>query len=510
MRKLANFLTKSFLSAVLLIATGESVLAAETGSAPVSGIENLLRGTKYEQLLAEQKGKPIAIPDKGFLPNLGNWANNDSLGWGLDIQALGNVLFAVWFTYNLDGTPTWYIIVGELTAKGGGMSMTGNVESFKWDPFGTPGDQATVTIVGTMTIEFTDASNANASWTLDGTDNAAPISFIRFAPPPTPANLTGHYFDEIRPGWGFTLLTQGDVTVMTMYWYKNGQPVWGQGVATSPGTSLTLTLLYFTGVGLCPSCLDDNKGISADPPTTEPLANMLIAWGLDDPPVVGVGGTAVAGANKGGPLGADPFSDIVFPVTTEAITSAVDFDPEYTEFIDFINGISGSKGPKCLGFQYDTGAFGGDLSGTMRTAYFLLVPDDDFFPVFTEVSCTSPFLFNQDFETFVPSGLMLAFTGEEGAHAKWSAKFFFEDEAKGEADPNSEEEGLLFVYGLLNLGAFPDKGPEIDARWYGVTSFLQIEVESGKFYIPLDVAQPPTIEQAMENPNDSFMQFIYP
>ena len=41
-------------------------------SADVSDVENLLRGTKYEQLLAERENMPRALGEKGFLPKLGN------------------------------------------------------------------------------------------------------------------------------------------------------------------------------------------------------------------------------------------------------------------------------------------------------------------------------------------------------------------------------------------------------------------------------------------------------
>jgi len=397
MRRHVTFLFYSFLVGIFLVAAGGSVFAAEPGSTPSSGIENLLRGTKYEQLLIENRGKPSTVADKGgFVPNFGNYFDATNVGWGLDIQGAGDLIFAVWFTYLADGSPYWYIIVGELEAKGGGMSMTGDINSFKWDAGGAPNSQATATNRGTMTIDWKDASDADVTWTLDGDDGSASVSFAVFASGPAIANVTGHYFDFTASGWGYTLLTQGSVTVLTMYWYKDGQPVWAQGVSTTLGFSQIFALVFFDGPGLCPSCLD--KGVTKGGATSTPLEDVRVDWVAEDPPIAGIVWTE--NIFKGGPLGPEPFGDIALRfglVTTQAFTSAFtdNFDPAYHWLSDKAKGP-----PACFPFQYDSGIiqpFPPAVTGNLQTAYIGLdkvdgltpVPDG-LLPVYSDSNCNNP------------------------------------------------------------------------------------------------------------------------
>lgn len=492
--------------AIVFSVVGAPALAKEADNAP-PGFLSLLQGTKYQTFLAEHRNTTRTLGEKGILPNLGNYFDPGSEGWGLDIQAVGGVIFVVWFTYNLDGTPTWYIIVGTPTAGDKGMSVAGNIESFKWDPFGTPGDQATATIVGTMTIAWSDESNAEVSWTLDGEAGSASIQHIRFAPPPTLANMTGHYFDANRPGWGFTLLTQGEFTVMTVYWYKDGQPVWAQGVITRPALSGFADLLYFTGPGLCPSCLD--KGEVKGLPATEPLANLAFGWILDDPPLVGV--TPTIFGPEDGPLGTEPFSEIFFPTVTEAITSVAgdNFDPEYTEFINAILGIGaigGEKGPLCLAFEYDEGLFGGNQVGTLLPAYFKLDPEEGSFPMYLDASCTQPYEFVEfGGSDTAPSRLRMAWTDEDGVAYKWFA--WFPNETKGDGDGKEE----AFQGGFSVQAPGQDKGDVFNIRWYGYSRFLLIRSGGQQAWVPVDGRLLESLAQAEQDPTLLlFTRFVYP
>jgi len=504
MRKHTRLLIGLLISTSFVAAACSSALAGQSGTSSVAGVDSLLRGTQYEQLLTERGNMPRALGEKGFVPKLGNYFDPGSEGWGLDIQAVSGVIFAVWFTYNLDGTPTWYIIVATPTASDKGVSVAGNIESFKWDPFGTPGDQATATVVGTMAIAWSDESNADVSWTLDGDAGSASVQHIRFAPPPTLADMTGHYFDPNRPGWGFTMLTQGEFTVMTVYWYKNGQPVWAQGVVTRPGLGGFADLLYFTGPGLCPSCLD--KGETKGVPGTEPLANLSFGWILDDPPLIGL--TPTIFGPEDGPLGTDPFSDIFFPTVTEAITSAAgdNFDPEYTEFISAILGISGEKGPLCLAFEYDKGLFDGNQVGPLVPAYFKLEPEEGSFPMYLDASCTQPFQFVEfGGPDTAPSRLMMAWTDEDGVAYKWFA--WFPNEAKGDGDGKEE----AFQGGFSVQAPGQNKGDVFNIRWHGFRRFLLTQSGGQQGLVPVQGRLPESLAQVEKDSTYLlFTRFIYP
>ena len=96
------------------------------------------------------------------------WATFAEDGWGMNIAQQGRVLFPVWYTYDAAGKPTFF------TAQGGswnGTVWSGTVyahTSAAW--LGVPynGSQFTATKVGTISLEFNDASNATMTYTVNG------------------------------------------------------------------------------------------------------------------------------------------------------------------------------------------------------------------------------------------------------------------------------------------------------------------------------------------------------
>ena len=96
------------------------------------------------------------------------WATFAEDGWGINIAQQGRVLFPVWYTYNAAGKATFF------TAQGGswnGTVWSGTVythASSAW--LGVPYSPSlfTSTVVGSMSIDFTDASNATMTYTVNG------------------------------------------------------------------------------------------------------------------------------------------------------------------------------------------------------------------------------------------------------------------------------------------------------------------------------------------------------
>jgi len=96
------------------------------------------------------------------------WATFTEDGWGMNIAQQGRLLFPVWYTYDATGKATFF------TAQGGtwnGTVWTGTVyahTSAAW--LGVPynGSQFTATIVGSIVLDFTDASNAVMTYTVNG------------------------------------------------------------------------------------------------------------------------------------------------------------------------------------------------------------------------------------------------------------------------------------------------------------------------------------------------------
>ncbi len=96
------------------------------------------------------------------------WATFAEDGWGMNIAQQGRVLFPVWYTYDASGKATFF------TAQRGSWSGTvwyGIIyahSSSAW--LGVPYNPApfTATQVGTMTLDFSDASNATMTYTVNG------------------------------------------------------------------------------------------------------------------------------------------------------------------------------------------------------------------------------------------------------------------------------------------------------------------------------------------------------
>lgn len=197
-------------------------------------------------------GQPVMA---GFDPAIGNYVNVDRLGTGLDVQRAGNTIFVLWFTYVGNGDPRWYLAVGELD----GMNWSGDIFLFLWD-----GTSASGTVIGEMSLTWADEERADFAWTLVNDSGAWPVEFLRFAEGPTRVDHTGHYFSKGQSGWGASLLTQGTVTALFLYFYNaTGQPIWLLGTSGNTSFSQTFTLELFNGQGLCPICGGDDKSFTS-------------------------------------------------------------------------------------------------------------------------------------------------------------------------------------------------------------------------------------------------------
>jgi hypothetical protein len=87
-------------------------------------------------------------------------------GWGLNIAHQANTIFATWFTYNSDGSPTWMSVTASNVAPGvyAGALYESIGPSFDSTPF----DPASVTRieVGSATLTFLDGESAIFSYSV--------------------------------------------------------------------------------------------------------------------------------------------------------------------------------------------------------------------------------------------------------------------------------------------------------------------------------------------------------
>ena len=94
------------------------------------------------------------------------WAGIEENGWGMNIAQQGRMLFPVWYTYDGGGRTVFYAVPGGTWT---GSGFTGDIYSTAGSPWlGATYDPAkfVVTKVGTMTLDFSDQSNAVMSYTI--------------------------------------------------------------------------------------------------------------------------------------------------------------------------------------------------------------------------------------------------------------------------------------------------------------------------------------------------------
>ena len=105
-------------------------------------------------------------------------------GWGVNIEHQGDIVFATWFTYDIDGNSDWLVMsrgvrVSERTYAGALYRTRGpELHANPWDP-----SKVTVAEVGSATFAFTTEEEAMFTYTLDGVSQSKPITRQVFAVP---------------------------------------------------------------------------------------------------------------------------------------------------------------------------------------------------------------------------------------------------------------------------------------------------------------------------------------
>jgi len=160
-------------------------------------------------------------------------------GWGIEIAQQGNTLMAGWFTYDIDGRASWFIIPDAVNT--GGNTYSGNIYRTTGPPFTGVFDatKVTATQAGTATFSFTDGDNGTFSANVGGAQLNKPIAREVFGPVPacTAAGFPGpepNYSDiwwespaGSESGWGVFITHQGDNLFVAWFTYDvDGRPLW--------------------------------------------------------------------------------------------------------------------------------------------------------------------------------------------------------------------------------------------------------------------------------------------
>lgn len=116
----------------------------------------------------QQYLSPAGNPPPSNIDYSGFWNNSAQSGWGLNVsRGTTGTYGMVIYHYDAANTPAWYLSFGALS----GTSYSAPVLSFTGPWFGlVPFNPALVTdrVSGTLTVNFTSATTANVSFTIDG------------------------------------------------------------------------------------------------------------------------------------------------------------------------------------------------------------------------------------------------------------------------------------------------------------------------------------------------------
>jgi hypothetical protein len=121
----------------------------------------------------------------GPVPNYqGSWGMSTEPGWTLHLTHQGEVIFAVWFTYDASGKATWMSFTAQKSAPG---SYAGTVYRSTGPSFNSTFNPALVqaTAVGTAHLEFTDRSTGSFAYTVGGLSRSKAITRVVVDGPPT-------------------------------------------------------------------------------------------------------------------------------------------------------------------------------------------------------------------------------------------------------------------------------------------------------------------------------------
>ena len=181
----------------------------------------------------------------------GLWWNPSESGWGLSIAHQGDVAFIVWYTFERDGSPTWFVMPeARLVDDSDMVSGMGDVEMMMGMSRNPPiftgrlyrpsmaSGRLDMNDVGMGTVLLSSQERGAFAYTVDGKAGSKKISkMIYSATPPTctlggAKGATENYQDLwfggfIDTGWGLNIAHQGNTIFATYYTYDaKGAPTW--------------------------------------------------------------------------------------------------------------------------------------------------------------------------------------------------------------------------------------------------------------------------------------------
>jgi serine protease len=131
----------------------------------------------------------------GAQPNLALASNYQDLwwnapegsepGWGLNITEQSNILFATWFTYDVDGSPLWLAMTATSVSPNAYSGTLYRTRGPAYDAVPFVPSSVTATPVGSGTLTFSDGNAATFAYTVGGVAQSKSITREVFRAPGT-------------------------------------------------------------------------------------------------------------------------------------------------------------------------------------------------------------------------------------------------------------------------------------------------------------------------------------
>jgi hypothetical protein len=173
------------------------------------------------------------LPQQGGLNYSDLWWNPGESGWGLTIADHETQLFAVWYTYRHDGSPTWFVMSGGAFSENR-RRFTGDAYQTTGAPYNAPFNSRPVTVarVGSFAFDFAPPGlgpgTALFTYEINGISGTKQIQRQPFgsAPAAWGTDLTDLWWDPSESGWGFSIIQRGNNAFAVWYTYDlSGQPI---------------------------------------------------------------------------------------------------------------------------------------------------------------------------------------------------------------------------------------------------------------------------------------------
>ncbi len=209
------------------------------------------------------------------VPATGQWFSPNHNGHGIDLQKAGQVYTVIFYTYDEDNNPTWFLGVANWQSDDEVATLTGDFNSFNHDPAAINPIQL-VGKAGEFELTFDQphaacesleaAHHALFTWRINGQEGAWCMVNVLAQINVRQMDFTGHYYSgEADTGWGFSLDYQGyegaqTAAALVYYYDQSGYPRWsiGSGLSTS-GDS---TLIMNNVIGYCRTCTPTDLQVS--------------------------------------------------------------------------------------------------------------------------------------------------------------------------------------------------------------------------------------------------------